>query len=101
MAWHKVAKQGDVADGAVIQVEVGEQAIAIYRVGGELFATDNICTHAFACLHEGYLDGHTIECPLHQGIFDIRNGDPLEGPVDEPLKTFAVKAEGDDILVEV
>lgn len=101
MAWHKVAKQEDIADGAVIQVEVGGQAIALYRVAGELFATDNICTHAFACLHEGYLDGHTIECPLHQGIFDIRNGDPLEGPVDEPLRTFPVKTEGDDILVEI
>lgn len=101
MAWHRVAKQGDVGDGTVVEVEVGEQQIALYRVEGELFATDNICTHAFACLHEGYLDGHTIECPLHQGIFDIRNGEPLEGPVDEPLKTFPVKSEGDDILVEV
>lgn len=101
MPWHKVAKQDDIGDGSVIEVGVGGQAIALYRVEGVLYATDNICTHAFACLHEGYLDGHGIECPLHQGIFDIRTGEPLEGPVDEPLKTFPVKSEGDDILVEI
>lgn len=101
MAWHKVAKQDDIGDGEVIEVEAGAEQIALYRVEGELFATHNICTHAFACLHEGYLDGHMIECPLHQGIFDIRNGDPLDGPVDEPLKTYPVKVEGDDILIEL
>lgn len=101
MGWHKVAKQGDVGDGEVIEVDVGAEQIALYRVEGEFFATHNICTHAFACLHEGYLDGHTIECPLHQGIFDIRNGDPLDGPVDEPLKTYPVKLEGDDVLIEI
>ncbi|SME88084.1 naphthalene 1,2-dioxygenase system ferredoxin subunit [Tistlia consotensis] len=101
MGWHRVANAGDVAEGAVIEVEVGNQQVALYRVAGELFATDNICTHAFACLHEGYLEGHTIECPLHQGIFDIRSGEPLEGPVDEPLRTFPVKTEGDDVLIEI
>ncbi|MEX2629569.1 MAG: non-heme iron oxygenase ferredoxin subunit [Tistlia sp.] len=101
MAWQKVATQGDVGDGAVIQVTVGGRQIALYRVGGEIFATDNICTHAFACLHEGYLDGHTIECPLHQGVFDIRTGEPLEGPVDEPLPIFPVRTEGDDILIDI
>lgn len=101
MGWQKVAQAGDVAEGAVIEVEVGNQQIALYRVDGELFATDNICTHAYACLHEGYLEGHTIECPLHQGIFDIRSGEPLEGPVDEALRTFPIKTEGDDVLIEL
>lgn len=75
--------------------------IAVYNVDGELFATHNICTHAYACLTDGYLDGDKIECPLHQGLFDVRTGEALDGPVDEDLKVYPVRVEDGTILVEI
>ncbi|MFC4351108.1 Rieske (2Fe-2S) protein [Fodinicurvata halophila] len=101
MAWHKVASSQDVEEGNVIEVKVGETPIALYNIDGEFYATHNICTHAYACLHEGYVEDETIECPLHQGIFDIKTGEALEGPVEEPLETYSVKREGEEIYIEV
>lgn len=101
MAWHSVAKTSEVTDGEVIGVEVEGTPIAIYNLDGQYFATHNVCTHAFALLSDGYVDDGKIECPLHQGIFDIRSGKAEEGPVDEDLKTFTVKVEGDELFVEV
>lgn len=101
MAWHSVAKTSDVTEGEVIGVEIEGTPIAIYNLDGEFFATHNVCTHAFALLSDGYVDDGKIECPLHQGIFDIRSGKAEEGPVDEDLQTFPVKVEGDALLVEM
>jgi len=100
MAWHKVATLADIADDEPLGVMVGEHNIALYKVEGEVFATSNICTHAFALMSDGYLEGDRIECPLHQGIFCVRDGKALEGPVDEDLQTFKVKVEDDDVFVE-
>ena len=100
MPWTKVATTADLAPEEVIEVTVGDLSIALYNVEGAFYATHNICTHAFARLHKGYLEDCRIECPLHQGVFDVRTGEPLEGPVSQPLRVFKVKLEGEDILVE-
>lgn len=101
MAWHSVAKTSEVTDGEVIGVEVEGTPIAIYNLDGEYFATHNVCTHAFALLSDGYVDDGKVECPLHQGIFDIRSGKAEEGPVDEDLKTFTIKVEGDELFIQL
>ena len=101
MAWHKVASKSELEDEEVIGVEVGDTQIAIYRLGDDFFATSNICTHAFAFLSDGYIEDDCIECPLHQQLFKIATGEALEGPAEEDLKTFPVKLEGDDVMVEV
>ncbi|MDZ4737723.1 MAG: non-heme iron oxygenase ferredoxin subunit [Rhodospirillaceae bacterium] len=100
MPWTKVATTADLAPEEVIEVIVGDQSIALYNVEGAFYATHNICTHGYAKLHRGYLEDCRIECPLHQGVFDVRTGEPLEGPVNEKLRVFNVKVDGDDILVE-
>ena len=101
MAWHKVATKADLAEEEVIGVEVGDTEIAVYRLGETYYATSNICTHAFAFLSDGYVEDDCIECPLHQQLFRIATGEAVEGPAEEDLKTFPVKVEGEDILVEV
>jgi nitrite reductase/ring-hydroxylating ferredoxin subunit len=75
--------------------------IAIFNLAGEFYATSGICTHAHAFLSEGYIDGRTIECPLHQGLFDIPTGAPLSPPVTEKLKTYETNVEGGFVYVLV
>jgi len=99
--WVRVAGRGELSAGEVIGVEVGGRSIAIYDCDGELFATDNICTHAYACLSDGWLDGEVIECPLHAARFDIRTGKVLDPPATEDLKTYPVRLVGDGIQVRI
>jgi nitrite reductase/ring-hydroxylating ferredoxin subunit len=97
--WHKAAETSALAEREVIGVEVEGIEIAIFRLEDGYFATSNICTHQFAFLSEGYVDKGCVECPLHQAFFDIRTGAVVDGPPEEPLKTFPVRIEGSDILV--
>jgi naphthalene 1,2-dioxygenase system ferredoxin subunit len=83
----------------VLGVAVDGRDIALYTVGDEVFATDNICTHGHARLCDGFLDGHEIECPLHQGKFDVRDGRPTCEPTTEPVRSYPVKIEGQRVFV--
>jgi len=99
--WVRAAARSELAAGEVIGVEIAGHSIAIYDSDAGLFATDNVCTHAYACLSDGWLDGETIECPLHAARFDIRSGKVLDPPATEDLKTYPVRLVGDDIEVKL
>lgn len=101
MAWHVAAKAGDMGEGEVIGVVVEGKDIALYRLEGKLYATSNICTHEFATLSDGYIEDGCIECPLHQARFEIATGEVRAAPAVEPIKTFPVRSEGDQILVDL
>ena len=77
------------------------QPIALFRIGDDVYATDGICPHAMRQLADGYMEGETIECPLHQALFDIRTGKVLAGPATESLRVYPVKVAGGDVLVEL
>ena len=99
--WVSVAARSALAEGAMLGVEVGDHSIALYNVDGEIFATSNVCTHAFAMLTDGFLDGDIIECPLHGGCFKVKTGEGQGAPVTEDLKTYPVRIVGDTIEVQV
>jgi nitrite reductase/ring-hydroxylating ferredoxin subunit len=99
--WTRAAGRSDLAAGEVLGVEVGGRSIALYAADDGIFATDNICTHAYACLSDGWLDGEVIECPLHAARFDIRTGKVLDPPATEDLKTYQVRVVGDEIQVRL
>lgn len=99
--WVDAAAAGDIPADDVTAIVVDGREIAFYSVEGEVFATDNICTHGHARLCEGFLLGHEIECPLHQGRFDIRTGDPTCPPVAEELRTYPVKIEGGRVFLQL
>jgi len=100
--WVRAAGKGDVAEGAVLGVRLGGKEIAIYHLpGGEFRATDNVCTHEYALLSEGWLENGCIECPLHAAQFDVRTGKALSTPADVDLAVFEVKVEGDDLLIKL
>ena len=101
-AWVRVASRSELAEGQVLGVRVGEKEIALYHLpDGEFRATDNVCTHEFALLSEGWLENGCIECPLHAAQFDVRTGKALCAPAEEDLAVFEVKAEGEDLLVKM
>jgi naphthalene 1,2-dioxygenase ferredoxin component len=85
----------------VIGIELAGRDIALYSVEGEVYATDNICTHGQARLCDGFLDGHEIECPLHQGKFDVRDGKPTCEPVTVAIRSYPVKIEGQRVFVQI
>jgi nitrite reductase/ring-hydroxylating ferredoxin subunit len=100
--WVRVAARSGVAENTAISVRVGDKEIALYHLpGGEFRATDNICTHEYAQLTDGWLEDGCIECPLHAARFDIRSGKALCAPADVDLKVFEVKTDGDDLLIKV
>lgn len=100
MEWIKVACAGELGNDEVKAVNIAGWRIALYRCDDEFFATDNICTHAEALLSEGYVEDGCVECPLHQGKFDIRTGKAMCAPVTVDVRTHAVKREGDDVYVQ-
>ncbi len=86
--WLVVAPRSAVPEGDVIGVQVEGREIALYGVDGEIYATDNICTHGNARLCDGFVEGYEVECPLHQAKFDVRSGNATCGPASERLRTY-------------
>jgi nitrite reductase/ring-hydroxylating ferredoxin subunit len=99
--WVAVGNRTDLAEGAMKGVEIGDLQIAVYNVEGEFYATDNICTHAFALLTDGFLDGDVIECPLHGGCFKVKTGEGMGAPISEDIKSYPVRLVGDTLEVNV
>ncbi len=99
--WVTVAQLPSLPEGEILGVEIGDKSIALYNIDGEIHATDNVCTHAFALLTDGWLDGDCIECPLHAGRFNVKTGKALGPPVDEDIKVFETRIVGSDIQVKL
>ena len=99
--FHPVARADEIAPGELKYVEVGDRAICLANVGGEILALDNACTHEGASLSEGTLSGTRLECPVHGGVFDAFSGEPLRYPVVHPVKTYSVEIEDGVILVGI
>jgi 3-phenylpropionate/trans-cinnamate dioxygenase ferredoxin subunit len=99
--WHFAGVAADFEDEDVEQVKVGALAIAIYCAMGKFYATQDLCTHERAYLSDGVVVDCVIECPFHQGRFDVRNGKALGAPVHLPLKTYPVKIADGRIYVLV
>ena len=81
-------------------VELGGRAIVVCRTKDGVTALDNVCSHAYALMHEGRLRGNRLICPLHGASFDCRSGAVLGAPATSPLATFTVRVS-DDGTIEV
>jgi 3-phenylpropionate/trans-cinnamate dioxygenase ferredoxin component len=101
LAWHEVAAEDSIGEDEALGVSVGQHQIMLCRNGGKLFALDNVCTHQYALLSDGYVENGCIECPLHQGRFDLKTGAPMGAPVTEPVKVYPLRTDGGKIFVEV
>jgi nitrite reductase/ring-hydroxylating ferredoxin subunit len=90
----------DIPPGSCKPGKVGGENVAIFNVDGKLYATQGECTHAGGPLCEGALWGDTVTCPWHGSEFDIRTGEVITGPADEPLKTYRVEVQDGAIVLK-
>jgi nitrite reductase/ring-hydroxylating ferredoxin subunit len=97
----ELCKVEDVAVGEVRKVETAGLTLAVYNLEGEFFVTDDACTHGPGSLSEGFVDGDTIECNFHQGVFNIRTGEVVKPPCMIPVKTYRTVVEDGRVFVEV
>ena len=101
MPWMPIATTDQLQDGDVLAVSAQGRCLALYRHDNSFHATDNVCTHQYALLSDGYFEDGCIECPLHQARFDVRTGKALCAPATVDLRTYPVKVEGTQILVSI
>jgi 3-phenylpropionate/trans-cinnamate dioxygenase ferredoxin subunit len=100
----EVGRSADVPEGEARRFVVRGREVAIANLGEGLFlGVDDTCSHAEASLSEGEVDtdDETIECPRHGSTFDLRTGRPRSLPATLPVRTYAVKVEGETLLLEV
>ena len=101
--WIRACKTEDLKNSNPLDFDYEDKKILITNVDNRIYATDRICTDAYADLSTGFLNESekTVTCPLHMSIFDLENGKPLNLPAEEPLKTYNVKVESDWVWIMV
>jgi nitrite reductase/ring-hydroxylating ferredoxin subunit len=99
--WVDVAAAADVVAEEVLAAVAGGHQIALFRVDDEVFALLDQCSHGYARLSDGYVEDGCVECPLHQGLVDIRTGKPRSAPITDPVRSFPARVVGDRVEVAV
>ncbi|MEX0868950.1 MAG: non-heme iron oxygenase ferredoxin subunit [Nitriliruptoraceae bacterium] len=96
-----VAKLHDLAEATPVRVDVDGVPVCLVRIGDDVKAVHDTCTHQQWSLADGMVWGNGIECSLHGSTFDLDSGAPSSLPAMRPVPTFAVTIDGDDVHVDV
>jgi 3-phenylpropionate/trans-cinnamate dioxygenase ferredoxin component len=100
--WIEACGADDIEVEDVIRFDHGGRTFALYRnEDGDYYATDGLCTHEAVHLADGLVMGNTIECPKHNGRFDLRTGAAKGAPVCVDLKTYPVRVEGGRVMIDI
>lgn len=97
----KVGTLSDFQDGVLHDCDVNGAKVLVTRANGKIYAVSNACTHIGFPLSPGYTTGSSVVCIFHGSVFDMETGEPGEGPADDPLTVYAVRIDGEDVLVGV
>ncbi len=100
-AWHDVGAADEFVEDEPRAVLAAGIPIAVFRVGDELFALHDLCTHETAPLSEGFVENGCVECPLHQGLFDLRTGEARKEPCTEAVKTYPLRIMDGRVEIQV
>jgi len=90
-SWTDILPLDDLESKWVTRVDFGARKLAVYDTPSGIFTSLALCNHGGVDLCDGYFDGHVIECPLHQGAFDVRDGNPVGAPVTRRMMTFETR----------
>ncbi|MFZ1854321.1 MAG: non-heme iron oxygenase ferredoxin subunit [Candidatus Nanopelagicales bacterium] len=101
--YHEIAKLKELPNGSAMRVEVDGVEVALVHTEGQVYAIDDVCSHAEVSLSEGEVEGCFIECWLHGSRFDVRTGEPTGPPAVEPVPTYSARVDGtgDDAVIFV
>jgi 3-phenylpropionate/trans-cinnamate dioxygenase ferredoxin subunit len=97
-----VARFDDLAPGTATKVDVNGVAVALVRIGDDVYAIGDTCSHANVSLSDGevWCDEKQLECPRHSSAFDVRTGVPATLPATQPVPVFDVSVVNGDVVVE-
>jgi 3-phenylpropionate/trans-cinnamate dioxygenase ferredoxin subunit len=105
VTFERVCRLSEVPNDGSLRVELPDVDVAIVRFDDEVYAIEDVCSHAEVALSDGDVDevdgAPTIECALHGSCFDLRTGQPTNIPATEPVPVYPVRVEGDDVLIDV
>ncbi len=99
--WYFVQNTDGIEDEDVIRFDHEDKTFCIYKLGDGFYATDGICTHEAVHLEDGLVMDDEIECPMHQGAFNIKSGKAISPPACDDLKTYPVKVEENKIYIQI
>ena len=95
----KIAESKDIEPSSMKAVDVAGEKVCIINIEGNYYAIGNVCTHMGGPLNEGTLEGFEVECPWHGSKFDVRSGQPTKPPARQPVSSYEVKVQDNNILV--
>ena len=96
-----VATTDEIQPGDRVVFEIKRHWIAVFNVDGKYYAVEDLCTHDYGTLADGYLDGYEIGCYRHGARFDIRDGSVKMGPAIRPVPFYPVRVEGNEVQIEL
>ncbi|WP_371169330.1 non-heme iron oxygenase ferredoxin subunit [Aliiroseovarius sp. 2305UL8-7] len=99
--WQDVIQHSDLEEKWVTRAHLGTRLIAIYDTPSGVYASLALCNHGGADLCDGYFDGHVIECPLHQGAFDVRDGKPVAAPATRNMRVLETRIQDGMVQVRI
>ena len=99
--WRNAAAAADVTEGEVLGCLVDGVPVALFRLGDAVFALHDVCSHGQARLSDGFVESGCIECPLHQGLVDIRSGEPRSAPITDPVRRYPTRLVGDRVEISL
>lgn len=97
--WVDAVAAASLLDEGVVGLVLEGVPVAVFRLGEEFFALHDLCPHGAARLSDGYVDDVCVECPLHQGLVDIRTGAAASPPITEPTRSYKTRVT--DGMVQV
>jgi nitrite reductase/ring-hydroxylating ferredoxin subunit len=99
--WIKVCDANSLKNGDLLDFDFDDKKVLISKAGNRVYATDRICTHAYADLSTGFMNESekTVTCPLHMSVFRLDDGSPQNLPAEEPLKTYQAKIEDNVVYI--
>ena len=105
MAFERLCALSEVPEDGSLRIELPAVEIAVVKFDGEVYAIEDVCSHAEVALSDGEVEefdgAPTIECALHGSCFDLRTGQPTNLPATEPVPVYPVRVEGDDVYVDL